>query len=1078
MKKNVRRKLLLTKGLLFLWICFSSLSVFAQNTQTVRGTVVDDKSEPLIGVSVVLRNTTNGTTTDFDGNFTLTVPAGRQTLVVSYLGMTTQDVVVTGTSPIRVVLREDSKMLREVVVVGFGTQKKESVVGAITQTTGRVLERAGGVSDLGQALTGNLPGVTTMSTTGMPGGEDPQIVIRGRSTWNGGEPLVLVDGIERPMNSVDINSVETISVLKDASATAVFGVRGANGVILITTKRGQEGKAQIDFNFSAAMKSPSRIPKKYDSYDALMYLNQAIENELALNPDSWGQIYPYDVIEKFRNRESEYVNEKGEYVDEFGNLMVERYPNIDWRKEAMKDFAMSYNANMSISGGTKYVKYFANVDYQREGDIYRTVDNNRGYDAGYGFDRLNVRSNLDFSLTPTTTLKVGLSGSHGIRKGPDSRVVNSYTAWTAVYNTAPDAMYPRYSDEHYPNGVWGYHNPDSKTGSNQNPLSTNSTRGIEYTTIDRINTDFTLIQDLGKLLKGLSANVKLAYDNQYQEIERGVNDMWVSDYEMKYIWAKTGEVNLERFYTPDINGFGFQESVGWNSRGGRIDENSVFRKLYYSAQLDYANTFANKHNVTLMGNFSRQEHTTGSFNPYHREDWVFRVTYDFARRYLIEYNGSYNGSDIFSRENRFVFFQSGALGWNVSEEPFIKNLKLNWLDMFKLRASYGKIGDDQIPSVRDRNRFPYMTSWQMRSFGFRQTIWAENTGTSPYDLYYEATVGNYDLQWETIEKFNFGIDYSFLNSLISGNVDIFKDKRRNVFVYGNDRAVPSYFGAAAPNANLGATDVGGLEVELRFNKSINKNLRLWSNWAYTYAKDKVLERDDPELLPDYRKQAGYAIGQGKYYVNTGYINNWDEYYGSTAHDASDGARTPGSYIILDYDADGVISQDDRIPYSFSRIPQNTFNATFGVDYKGWNFFIQFYGVNNVIRDISYISLENKTRHTVYEYQGSYWSKDNMNADSPKLVYQATQSGYAESTRYCFDASYLRLKNIELGYTFTDAHKWMHSAGIKSLKLFVNGNNLWLLSKMPDDRETNGDTPTHQGAYPTMKRVNFGLRLSL
>ncbi len=440
-------KLLLTKGFLFSWIVFSGLPVFAQNTQTVRGTVVDESSEPLIGVSVVLRNTTNGTVTDFDGNFTLTVPAGRQTLVISYLGMATQEVAVTGTSPINVIMREDSQVLSEVVVVGFGAQKKESVVGAIAQTSGKVLERAGGVSDLGMALTGNLPGVTTMSSTGMPGGEDPQIVIRGRSTWNGGEPLILVDGIERPMNTVDINSVETISVLKDASATAVFGVRGANGVILITTKRGQDGKAQIDFNFSAAMKSPSRIPKKYDSYDALRYLNQAIENELALESASWNEIYPEEMIQRYRNQ--------GDQRDEFGNLYRERYPNIDWTKEAMKDYTMAYNANMSIAGGTKFVKYFANLDYQNEGDIYRTIDNNRGYDAGYGFNRLNVRSNLDFSLTPSTTLKVGLAGSHAVRKGPDSRVVNIYTAWTAVYVTAPDALYPRHEDR-----IWGFHAPN------------------------------------------------------------------------------------------------------------------------------------------------------------------------------------------------------------------------------------------------------------------------------------------------------------------------------------------------------------------------------------------------------------------------------------------------------------------------------------------------------------------------------------------------------------------------------------------------------------------------------------------
>ena len=1046
-------------GFLISLIFFSGVAVFGQNTQTVRGKVVDESNESLPGVNVILKNSTTGTVTDIDGNFSLTIPAGAQTLEISFVGMVTQEVGVTGTDPVTVVMKESQLQLEEVVVVGYGVQKKESVVGAITQTTGKVLERSGGVSDLGMALTGNLPGVVTMSSTGMPGEEDPQIVIRGRSSWNNTDPLVLVDGIERPMNSVDINSVESISVLKDASATAVFGVRGANGVILITTKRGKEGKANIDFNFSATMKTPSKLPAKYDSYDALMYLNQAIENELAVNPDAWSQIMPYSLIQKYRHP----ANQE----------QAERFPNIDWRKETFKNFAMSYNANMSISGGTPFVKYFANLDYQREGDIYREIDNNRGYNAGYGFDRMNVRSNLDFSLTPTTTLKVGLSGSHGVRKGLEegSGNVNLYTAWTAVYVTAPDALYPRFSD-----GSWGYHAPNYTDGSQLNPLSNIATKGVEYRTTDRINTDFSLNQDLGMVLKGLNARVLLSFDNEYRENERGVTDL-NNAYKMKYIDPKTGAVSYLNEIDSD-NRFDFQESVAWRSRAGAIQTNSVYRRLYYSVQLNYANTFFTKHNVTAMGDFNREEDARGSNEPLYRENWVFRATYDYARKYLLEYNGSYNGSDKFASENRFVFFQSGAIGWMVTEESFVKNLDLNWLDMLKLRASYGKIGADNIPV----GRWAYLTTWDLRknaageNWGFRQSINGENNAYA-YDIYYESNVGNLDIRWETITKFNLGTDFSFFKGLATGNVEIFRDKRRDVFIGGGDRSVPSYYGATPANTNLGAVDVKGLELELRLSKSFN-DLRLWSNFAYTHAIDKVIERDDAGLLADYRKQAGYAVGQPRYHVDAGYINNWDELYGSTAHDNLDGMRTPGGYVILDYDADGIISNDDRIPYSFSRTPQNTFNATLGADYKGWSFFVQLYGVTNVTREASYTSLEHNTRHTVYEYQGNYWNKDNQNADWPKLVYGARQSSYATGTRYNFDASYLRLKNVELAYTFNQDHKWMRSIGIKSLKLYLNGNNIWIYTHMPDDRESNNDVAAFQSAYPTMKRFNLGLRISL
>ena len=371
---------------LFLLMLFCCLMASAQSGITVRGTVFDNNGETVIGASVVLKgNNSIGTISDIDGNFMLTVPNENPTLIVSFVGMKTKEVKATSKGLIKITLEDDSQQLEEVVVVGYGQQKKASVVGAITQTTGKVLERAAGVSDIGAALTGNLPGVVTTQGTGMPGEEEPKITIRGASSWNNNEdPLVLVDGIERPMSSVDISSVQSISVLKDASATAVYGVKGANGVILVTTKRGTEGSAKIDVGFNATLKSPSKLPNKYDSYDALMFRNTAIEHELALRPDSWEYIRPQSFIENYRNQTT--IEQR------------ERYPNVDWQKALFKDNTMSYNANINISGGTKFVKYFASADYVHEGDLFRTYDNGRGYNSGYGYDRINVRSNLDLSL--------------------------------------------------------------------------------------------------------------------------------------------------------------------------------------------------------------------------------------------------------------------------------------------------------------------------------------------------------------------------------------------------------------------------------------------------------------------------------------------------------------------------------------------------------------------------------------------------------------------------------------------------------------------------------------------------------
>ena len=341
---------------LFLLLLFCCLGAFAQKGPTVKGIIFDSNGETIIGASIVVKgNTSIGTISDLDGQFSLNVPSSNSVLVVSFVGMKSKEVKATPNTLMRITLEDDTKQLDEVVVVGYGQQKKASVVGAITQTTGKVLERAAGVSDIGAALTGNLPGVVTMTGSGMPGDEEPKITIRGASSWNDNEaPLILVDGIERPMSSVDINSVQSVSVLKDASATAVYGVKGANGVILITTKRGAEGSAKIDIGFNATLKSPSKLPNKYDSYDALMLRNTAIEHELALRPDSWEYVRPQSFIDNYRNQTT--LEQR------------ERYPNVDWQKALFKDNTMSYRANMSISGGTNFVKYFASAEYVNEGD--------------------------------------------------------------------------------------------------------------------------------------------------------------------------------------------------------------------------------------------------------------------------------------------------------------------------------------------------------------------------------------------------------------------------------------------------------------------------------------------------------------------------------------------------------------------------------------------------------------------------------------------------------------------------------------------------------------------------------------
>lgn len=1021
-----------------------------QQVQTITGRVLDSEtSESLPGVNVVIKGTTTGTVTDVNGRYSIGVPSSESVLVFSSIGFVTEEIAVGTQSVIDVALIPDITTLGEVVVVGYGEQRKESVVGAITQTEGKVLERTGGVSNVGAALTGNLPGLITSASTGMPGEENPQIVIRGQNSWNGSAPLILVDGVERPefFNTMDIGSVESISVLKDASATAVFGSRGANGVIIVTTKRGREGKAEITATVNTTVKAVSKLPGKMDSYDAMRVRNRAIENELSTNPASWNDVIPQETIDKYR-----YPANLAE---------AERYPNIDWQETLFKDYAMAYNANVGIRGGTEFVKYFASVDFQNEGDLFRGIDNERGYAPGYDYNRLNFRSNLDFQLTPTTKLQTNLGGTYGVRKSPWGGG-NDYGFWIAAYNNSPDAFIPQYSD-----GYWGYHNPNRQAALNS--VRNLALSGVEYTTTSRLSTNFVLEQDLSKLVKGLNFRGTLAVDNTFIESDRGVNDLY-NDIQEKWIDPETGQVFFERAFEANTRFDFYDQGASWTPTGGTVEDWSTQRRMFYQLQMNYATSIADKHNITMMALLSRQQDARGSEIPRYREDWVFRGTYNYKNKYMVEYNGAYNGSEQFAPEYRFSFFSSGGLGWMISEENFMQSISM--LDMLKFRASYGEVGDDGISDF-NRDRFLFMDQWaygdasQMGVLGWQGEY-------SPYTWYRQTDIGNPSVRWETVYKYNLGADFGFYNGLIEGSVDFFRDDRVDIMMSG-DRAVPSYYGADAPSANLGRVRTEGFEIMLGLDRSFGNGMRVWANFAMTHAKDHVLYRDDPQLLNDYQKQEGYQLGQARTHISSGFYNTWDEVYASTTHNTNNLAKIPGNYHILDINGDGIIDSFDSAPYGFSGTPQNTYNTNIGFEWKGFSCFVQFYGVNNVTRQVVFNSLSGQMNR-VYE-EGSYWSIDNTNADSPMPRWLSIPSGYNNGSRYFYDGSYLRLKNAEIAYRFDSG--WITRLGLQSLRVYVNGNNLFLWTDMPDDRESNfaGTGWASQGAYPTVRRYNLGLNVT-
>ena len=1044
--KNLKQLFRKTLSATIMLLAFST-TLYAQNGITVKGTVTDASEEPLIGASVVVKgNTSVGTVTDFDGNFVLKVPSESTVLVVSYVGMTTKEVRVGKQRSFKLSLADDTH-LEEVIVVGYGQQKKASVVGSITQTTGAVLERAAGISDVGAALAGNLPGVVAVQGNGQPGEEEPDITIRAASSWNNAAPLVLVDGIERPMSSVDIASVQSISVLKDASATAVYGVKGANGVILITTKRGQEGRAKINASANAVMKIPSKLPNKMDSYDALMARNNAIEHQLSLDPGAWDYIRSMDFIGNYRNQTTQEQRE--------------RYPNVDWQKELFENYCMSYNANVNVSGGTKFVKYFASIDFVKEGDLFKIMDSGRGYTGGFGYNRINVRSNLDFQITKTTVLKVNLAGSNGQRKHPlanSGDIWQEQQRWAGAYNIAPDVFLPQYSD-----GSWGFY----PAGTNVSNSAENiALAGYQTDVQTRINTDFSLDQDLSFITKGLNFHGMISWDNNFVEAGRGVNDLY-NDAQRKWIDPMTGAVTYKQSYE-STNKFDFQQPVKWTTQAGTVNNWQTARNLTYQAQLNWARKFG-KHDVTAMGLFSRQENATGSEIPHFREDWAFRLTYNYDGRYFFEYNGAYNGSEKFSKDNRFAFFNSGAIGWLASEEKFFQPIK-KYVDMLKFRVSFGEIGDDNVYA-----RWLYMNQWAYGGTNGAVARLDTNPGNkSIYTYYREVAIGNPDVHWEKVQKWNYGVDFGILGGLFTGSLDFFRDKRTDILVPGGDRAVPAYFGASPATMNLGIVKTHGYELTLRFNKVLANKMRFWADMNMTHATNEIEVKDDPEMLPAYRKQAGYAIGQTKSYLDNGFLNTYDDIYGAPTFDANDNLRLPGDYYIIDFNGDGVVDTNDRAPYGYSSTPQNTYNATIGWEWKGLSCFVQFYGVTNVTREVTLTDFGN-TMNTVYD-QGTWWSKENTAADIPPSRWAMSQASYVYGTHYLYDGSFIRLKNAEIAYTFT-GQPWLRKVGLESLRLSVSGNNLWLWTRMPDDRESNlGGFSGGGGAYPTVRRINFGIKL--
>ena len=1035
--------------LLMMVLLLGTQYLFAQ-TRIISGVVSDDSNQPLVGVSIIIEGTTTGTVTNLEGEYSIFAKTGDK-LQFSFIGMESQIITVTDQiTNINIQLKLETTSLDEIIFVGYGSQKKESVVGAITQTTGEQIKRNFQGSNLADNLNGLMPGVVTIRESGVPGGAPShnatgkddyasQIFVRGQTTWNGGQPLILVDGVERSMMDVDPNEVQNISVLKDASATAVFGVRGADGVILITTKRGIIGKPVLSFESIVTASSISKVPDVLNSYDANFLKNLAIVHGLPADETAWKAIIPWDILQYYKTQE-----------------YPEIYPDVNWRDEMSKDNAWEQRYNLNVSGGTDFVRYFLSLGYLNQGDIMDFSDKGQGYDPSFSYERYNFRSNFDFDISKNTRFKVNLSGIYGIKDTPGHN--DRGAIWNGFYGNPPDMFPVKYSD--------GTYATTALFDRFSNQVYNGNFRGLDRNNRAQANTDFELIHKLDIITKGLSIRAKTSFDNYFYTSGPDIVDVGrITKYLRPAILDATNAADsaLAVEYT-----FPVTTSHGYNyvdtpiQLGSETMEHNIYRHIYYEASLNYLRSF-NKHTINGLFLFNRESSAMGSAFSSYREGWVGRSTYNYDNRYFFEFNGAYNGSEKFDRKYRFGFFPSFAGGWMLSNENFFQEMA-PFINTFKLRYSWGKVGNDEAIQ-----RWQYVESW-------RHTSTAPFFGspvTQPgYPLYMEGTVANPNIHWEISEKRDLGFEMGIFKNLFSMNFDYYWEDRTDMFITAGARANNAIFGADLPSANVGELKSHGWEFELNFSKA-RPDSRLWAKYNLARMNSEVIARDDPKLKPDYQKHAGFALGQQRTQISSGIIQSWDEMYnGVTLLDNK--YYLPGDYRIIDYNADGVINEDDAAPYMHSIIPEYSYGFSLGYDYKGFGIMGQFYGVFNVSGATSIYEEFRYNYSIAYDFQmNDSWAPELGRTTGDDLYPHVRYNVITPKAQYyVWDYSYFKLQNAEVSYTF-QGNK-LKKAGANNLRLFVNTGNILIWNKVLEDRDR---PPSGNLQYPILKRYSLGMNLT-
>ena len=1046
---------------------------------TVKGFVKDDKGDPMIGVTLIVKGTNFGTVSNADGSYSIDVPYGGATLMVSYIGYAPQEINVNNRTKIDITLLEDSKALEEVVVVGYNVQKKETITGSIATITTKDLKQSP-TANINNALAGRMPGLlVNQFSGGEPGNDAAQLNIRGISTYGQSGVIMIVDGIERHTTIPGPDEIETFTHLKGAPAAAPYGTHGAYGVIVVTTKRGRKGeKPTVDFKASVGISEPIRYPDYLGSADYATLYNEAMLNDNpSLAADS-PSLFTQTAIDNYRRA-------KGDNSDGLGYNWD--YFDYAFQPSVLQDYSLS------VRGGTDRARYFILGSYYKQGGNYKHSNS----DNANNFLRYNFRANVDVDATKRLKISVDLGARVTEYTYPGATAANIIS----LANTQPPYLpivLPNNGNEvnqgdfEENGGYLLYADNDYR----YNMLGQLSRSGFSKRTRRYLQGSFKLSHDLDFITEGLSIAAQFSYDTFNQHtINNSVPTHSTGNltYPGYSTWMLPEEYSIEEWKNNSAYWIQNGSYVTANQRttddaqGNSLSHANPEGTSRFQARLDYARKFGD-HNVTAMVLYYMQNKIVGKEVPYRYMGFSGRATYDYKNKYLFEFNIGYNGSENFARGHRFGVFPAGSIGWVVSQEEFMKNVR--WIDHLKLRASYGLVGNDQMGSTR----FAYL---QYYTSGSNMNIYFGEDKKAFGTTLIEGIFANPSLTWEKARKFNFGIDAEFFHQRLTLSVDVFKEHRYDILTSLNtdDKlGFPYIVGQTAPIVNSGIVDNRGIEFQLGWDGRIGQHFRYWIRPNFTFARNKVKFCNEISYVDSngrdcpWRYQTGRRVGENFCYIFDHFVADQDEADRLNAMNGGSGFAIwgpvqPGDVVYKDMNGDGVVNNYDRAAVGNPRTPEIQYGIPVGLSYKGFDFSMLWQGSALCSVQLSgpavwdFPLYDQSRTGKVRKMHLNRWTPETAaTATYPALHYGIHNNNKQQySSLFLYDASYIRLKNVEIGYTLPKA--WTSKAGIQSVRIYAQGQNLLTFDRLGDvdmDPEIkNGDGSW----FPVQRVVNLGINMT-